>query len=60
MRKQEGLRLSKEQIKETISSPRIRNGLKNYLWLQSKIRQCNVSIDKEFQRMFNAFYRVRY
>ena len=39
--------------------PKIEEGLKDYCWLQDNVRQVYVSINTEFQRIFNRFYRVR-
>ena len=39
--------------------PHIRKGLQKYLWLQAELHSRNVSRDREFQRRFNGFYRVR-
>jgi hypothetical protein len=38
---------------------RLAVGLGRYQWLQAKILKCDVTTDSEFQRSFNAFYRVR-
>jgi hypothetical protein len=38
---------------------RLEHGLNQYLWLQSHVRSYDVSASEEFQRRFNAFYRVR-
>lgn len=34
-------------------------GLKKYTEIMSKLKQTDVSQDKEFQRLFNGFYRMR-
>jgi hypothetical protein len=39
--------------------PRVSRGLEQYLWLQQNVHECDVSSDSEFQRRFDAFYRVR-
>jgi len=38
---------------------RLADGLGRYQWLQAKVLKCNVTTDREFQRRFTAFYRVR-
>ena len=38
---------------------RLDRGLNQYLWIQRRLQLCDVSSDLEFQRHFNAFYRVR-
>jgi hypothetical protein len=38
---------------------RLKVGLDRYLWVQGRVRSCDVSVDEEFQRRFDAFYRVR-
>ena len=42
-----------------ISLPRIKNGLKKYLILQDALYTCDVSRDRDFQRTYNGFYRMR-
>jgi hypothetical protein len=49
--------LSREQIDAAL--PAVARGLTKYLWLQANLRRCDVSQDKEYQRRFNGFYRVR-
>ncbi len=39
--------------------PRIAVGLAKYEWLQKALRGTNVSNNRQFQRRFNGFYRVR-
>ncbi len=34
-------------------------GLGRYQWLQARVLKCDVITDREFQRRFTAFYRVR-
>ncbi|HNY35979.1 MAG TPA: hypothetical protein PLD14_01695 [Candidatus Pacearchaeota archaeon] len=51
------IHIEKEQILEII--PRLKSPLEQYLWIQNEITKRNVSIDREFQRRFNGFYRVR-
>jgi hypothetical protein len=38
---------------------RLETGLDRYLWLQCRVRSCDVDKDVEFQRCFSGFYRVR-
>ncbi len=33
--------------------------LEKYLWIMQHVRRCDVSSDREFQRRYNGFYRVR-
>jgi hypothetical protein len=42
-----------------IALTRLGRGLDQYLWIQRCVHGCDVSSDREFQRRFNAFYRVR-
>ena len=49
--------LSQKQIDNAI--PKVKIGLEKYLWLQNEINKRNVSLDRDFQKRFNAFYRVR-
>jgi hypothetical protein len=38
---------------------RLADGLGRYQWLQASVLECDVTTDREFQRRFDAFYRVR-
>jgi len=38
---------------------KIEQGLRKYLWIQANVHQCDVSVDRGFQKTFNKFYRVR-
>jgi hypothetical protein len=49
--------LNKHQIDTAI--PKVKVGLEKYLWLQNEVLKRDVSTDRDFQRRFNAFYRVR-
>jgi|SRR3989344_6101077 len=49
--------LNKQQINMAI--PKVRVGLEKYLWLQNEVTKRDVSTDRDFQKRFNAFYRVR-
>lgn len=49
--------LKKQQIKNAI--PRVKAGLEKYLWLQKEFKLRDVIKDREFQRKFNGFYKVR-
>lgn len=49
--------LNKQQI--NIAIPKVRVGLEKYLWLQNEVMEKDVSTDRDFQKRFNAFYRVR-
>jgi len=50
--------LTKKQIDAAL--PKIEEGLKQYLWLQSKAKaSCIFHEDEEFQRKYNHFYKVR-
>lgn len=39
--------------------PRIKPGLAKYMSLQARLHDTNVATDRDFQRAFNGFYRVR-
>lgn len=39
--------------------PKVQVGLVKYCWLQDNLYQVDVSADREFQRRYNGFYRVR-
>jgi hypothetical protein len=49
--------LTQDEIQTALD--RLERGLRQYLWLQGHVRSCNVSANEEFQRRFNAFYKVR-
>lgn len=49
--------IKRQQVERAL--PRVRIGLDKYLWLQNEVHKRNVINDKEFQKKFNAFYRVR-
>lgn len=51
------MNLNKEQITKAI--PKVEKGLGQYKWLQNEVKKRNVSENREFQRKFNAYYRVR-
>jgi hypothetical protein len=51
------IHIEKEQIAEII--PKLKNPLEQYLWIQNEVLKRNVSTDREFQKKFNGFYRVR-
>lgn len=38
---------------------RVGTGIRKYCWIQENVHACDVSQDNEFQKHFNAFYRVR-
>jgi hypothetical protein len=49
--------LTEERIQTALGG--LESGLTKYLWLQSRVRLCNVSANEEFQRRFVHFYKVR-
>lgn len=51
------LSLSEDAIDRAVS--KIGPGLAKYLWIQEHYLHVNVSQDRNFQRRFNGFYRVR-
>jgi|SRR5215469_7228769 len=51
------LALSEADIQ--IALERLADGVKRYQWLQANVLKCNVSADRDFQKHFDAFYRVR-
>jgi len=56
-REAEMITLTEQAIDEALS--RIADGLRQYIWIQSSFRQCDVSTDLVFQTAFNGFYRIR-
>ena len=51
------INLAKSQIDDAL--PRVASGLKQYLWLQENLYASDVSANRNYQRRFNRFYRVR-
>lgn len=51
------INLTPEQI--DCALPRVENGLKQYISLQDDLRNFDVSKNRDYQRRFNHFYRVR-
>jgi hypothetical protein len=51
------IKLSQKEIEKALL--KIEVGLDKYLWLQNKVWETDVSKDREFQKKFNGFYRVR-
>jgi hypothetical protein len=51
------IKLQKHHIEEALH--KIKTGLDKYQRLQTEVRNSNVKNNRDFQRRFNAFYRVR-
>ena len=51
------IKLSEREIDEALS--RASNGLTKYLWIEDKVRRCDVRRDVSFQTRYKGFYRVR-
>lgn len=51
------IELTTDQIDRTL--PRIEGGLKQYVSLQETLQKTDVSKNREFQKKFNHYYRVR-
>lgn len=51
--------MEKEEIINILRSESLRIGLEKYVWIQQHLFVTNVAKDKEFQRHYNGFYRVR-
>jgi hypothetical protein len=49
--------LAAEEIRRALTQ--LESGLASYRWLQERVRRCDVTSDAEFQKHYNAFYRVR-
>lgn len=41
------------------SLPKKKSGIKKYFSIMSMLHNCDVSLDKEFQKLYNGFYRLR-
>ncbi len=48
--------LSKQQIDTAML--KIKVGLEKYLWIQNEVNKRDVSLNKDFQKKFNAFYKI--
>lgn len=51
------MNITEEQI--SCALLRVNPGLDKYLWIQSKVDTVDIETDREFQKRFNGFYRVR-
>jgi hypothetical protein len=47
------------QAEVDLALERVEPGLTKYAWIMQRVHRCDVSVDAEFQRRFNGFYRVR-
>ena len=52
------IRVNREQIDSALS--KLRRPIDKYSWIQRGLRLVNVAEDKEFQRRFAGYYRVRF
>lgn len=52
-----GIKLNEQIIDDNL--PKVSSGLTKYSWLQRELHQRDVSTDREYQKRFNGFYRVR-
>jgi hypothetical protein len=52
------IRVTSEQIDSALG--KLRKPIDTYSWLQGSVRLVNVAQDKEFQRRFAGYYRVRF
>ena len=48
---------TEEELQKALNQ--LEHKMDTYIWLQRFVRLCDVSADKEFQRKFSVFYRVR-
>ena len=51
------IELSRTAINRAL--PKVSDGVRKYTWLQTELRRRDVSCDREYQKCFNGFYRVR-
>ena len=51
------IRLDDDALERAL--PLVAPGLEKYCWLREAVQRTDVSRDREFQRRFNGFYRVR-
>jgi hypothetical protein len=54
----EGMRVATRDEIE-IALTKLKKKLTTYLWLQRRVRSCDLGKDEEFQRHFSGFYKVR-
>jgi hypothetical protein len=51
--------VSVNRVQVEAALPGVDTGLDRYLLIQDHVHFCNVSTNREFQRLFNGFYKVR-
>jgi hypothetical protein len=51
------IKLTEKKINESLA--KAHDGLCKYYWIQTNFQKCDVSRDRDFQKRFNGFYRVR-
>jgi len=51
------MKLSESEVVAALT--RIEDGLQRYCWIQTNVGKCNAESDREFQKRFNGFYRIR-
>ena len=51
--------LKANNLEAILNRPELAKGLEQYLYLRRRLYETNVSQDREFQRAFNHFYRMR-
>lgn len=53
------INISTTQVEKALSDVKMADGIKAYLFLIDRLHKTNVSTDKEFQKKFNHFWRMR-
>ena len=52
-------RIDTKQVESTLSTQSLAKGLEKYLWLINSLHQVNVAEDREYQRRYNGYYKIR-
>lgn len=59
LRRLSTVNINYEKAREIITHPDFGKKVEPYLFIMRRLRECDVATDKEFQRKFTGFYRVR-
>lgn len=53
------MKIDDKKIEEIFVRKELRLGIEKYLFLINRLHQVDVSVDREFQKVFNGFFRLR-
>jgi hypothetical protein len=51
--------LTKDAIERALSNLAATDSVKKYLWIQARVREKDFKVDRDFERKYNHFYRIR-